>query len=180
MKTFKLIVVCLFVTVNSFAHISSSEKEALLALYNSTNGNEWNSTWDLNADIDTWYGVKVENNHIIEISLPFNNLQGTLPQEIGNLNLLRKLNLGFNKLQGTIPSTIQNLKELKSLELFMNQLEGSIPTELGTLKKLESLKLYSNKFSGNIPESLMGLTNLKELLLGSNFLTGTIPHQNMR
>ena len=90
MKTLKLLAICFFVTAYSFANISSTEKDALIALYNATKGTEWNATWDLNAPIDTWYGIKIEDNKIIEISLPFNNLQGELPEEIGNLMHLKK------------------------------------------------------------------------------------------
>ena len=107
--------------------------------YKATNGSQWNSTWNLEAPVNSWYGVKVENDKIVEINLQFNNLQGTLPQEIGNLIYLRKMNLGFNKLAGTLPSSIKNLKDLKNLELFMNGFDGAIPTELGELKNLETL-----------------------------------------
>ena len=109
MKTFTLMVVSFFITTLSFANISLNEKEALIALYKATNGSQWNSTWNLEAPVNSWYGVKVENDKIVEINLQFNNLQGTLPQEIGNLIYLRKMNLGFNKLAGTLPSSIKNL-----------------------------------------------------------------------
>jgi Leucine-rich repeat (LRR) protein len=171
MKTLKLILICFLVSAYAFADISSSEKEALIALYKSTNGTAWNSTWNLNNSVDTWHGVTIENDKVVEINLPFNNLEGVLPQEIGSLVYLRKVNLGFNKITGEIPKSLANLKDLTSLELFMNRFVGAIPSELGTLKKLESLKLYSNNLTGEIPASLMELTNLEELLLGSNFLT---------
>src|SRR6056300_191683 len=165
MKTFKLLVICFLISAYSFANVSQTEKSALIALYNSTNGANWNSTWDINASVDTWYGLKIEDNSVVEINLRFNNLSGNLPQEIGELTNLRKISLGFNKLTGEIPSSLQNLKSLVSLELFMNRFEGNIPSEIGTLKKLESLKLYSNQLTGAIPSSLLELTNLKELLL---------------
>jgi len=165
MKILNLLVVLFLVSAFSFANVSPKEKEALIALYNSTNGQSWNATWDINSSEDSWYGVKIERNQIVELNLQFNNLEGSLPEEIGNLVNLRKINLGFNKLQGKLPTSLSNLKELTSLELFMNNFEGTIPNELGELKKLEYLKLYSNQFSGEIPASLMELTDLKELLL---------------
>ena len=85
MKLLKLIVICFFITAYSFANVSSIEKEALIALYNSTNGSEWNSTWNLNAPVNSWNGIAIENDKVVEINLTFNNLQGALPQEIGNL-----------------------------------------------------------------------------------------------
>ena len=135
MKTLKLLAICFLVTAYSFANVSSTDKDALIALYNATNGAEWNSSWDLNASVDTWYGVKLENDRVVEINLQFNNLNGKLPQEIGSLTSLKTLNLGFNKLKGTLPSSLKNLKALTALELFMNGFEGDIPSELRRIKK---------------------------------------------
>ena len=175
MKALKLLFLSLLVSSFTFAEVSPNEKEALVALYNATNGSDWNATWNLNRPVKSWHGVTLENDHVVELTVQFNNLQGTLPSELGNLVYLRKINFGFNKLQGTIPNAIKNLQNLTSLELFMNRFEGTIPSELGELKKLEILKLYSNKFSGEFPQALLGLTNLRELLLGSNYLNGSIP-----
>ena len=88
MKTLKLTLLCLFVAVNSFASVSTSEKEALLALYNATKGDQWVNTWDLSTPINTWYGVTVEENQVVALNLEFNNLQGTLPEELGKLTHL--------------------------------------------------------------------------------------------
>ena len=163
MKIFKLILVCFFVTTYAFADIYPKEKRALETLYNTTRGDQWNVSWDMNDPVSKWHGVTLENNKVVEINLEFNNLEGQLPKEIGELVYLKRINLGFNKLEGALPTSLENLTELRSLELFMNHFEGHIPSELGNLKKLESLKLYSNKLTGEIPESLMGLKNLKEL-----------------
>ena len=140
MKILKLILVCFFVTAYAFADISPKEKEALVTLYNSTQGDRWNISWDINESVSTWHGVTIENNKVVEINLEFNNLEGELPNNIGDLVHLKEINLGFNKLNGILPVNLQSLTELRSLELFMNSLEGHIPSELGNLKKLESLK----------------------------------------
>ena len=114
MKTIKLtLVLCLF-SVFAFANISTQEKDALVAIYNATQGDNWTQSWDLNADVTAWQGLTIEDNKVVEINLQFNNLQGQLPQEIGNLTYLRKINLGFNKLTGSIPSSI------KLLPLYLN------------------------------------------------------------
>jgi len=172
MKNLNLTLIFLFASLLSFATISNTEKEALVALHTSTNGEQWTKKWDLTADVNSWYGVTIENDKIVELNLAFNNLNGTLPNELGNLVSLRKINLGFNKLSGELPNSLSNLKALTSIELFMNKLEGNIPLFLGELKNLEVLALYSNSFSGNIPSEIAALSNLKELELGSNFLTG--------
>jgi len=56
--------------------ISKSEKKALIALYNSTNGENWLHKWNLNEPVSKWYGVKIANNHVVEINLFRNNLRG--------------------------------------------------------------------------------------------------------
>ena len=123
MKTFKLTIACLFVTLFTFADVSISEKDALVAIYNSTQGNQWNNTWDINTSIENWYGVVVKDNKVVELNLQFNNLNGKLPSNIGDLAHLKKMNLGFNKLQGTLPASIGDISSLTSLELFMNKFE---------------------------------------------------------
>ena len=150
MKKLNYLILLFLVSAFSFANVSPKEKEALIALYNSTNGKDWNSAWDINASENTWYGVKIENNQIVELSLQFNNLDGNLPQEIGDLVNLRKINLGFNKLKGKLPTSISNLKELISLELFMNSFEGNIPTELGELKKLENKEVKIDELASTV------------------------------
>ncbi|OEJ99209.1 hypothetical protein A8C32_08550 [Flavivirga aquatica] len=178
MKTLKLLIICFFVTSYSFANISLEEKSALIALHNATNGDKWNSTWDFNTPIDTWHGVTVENDRIVEINLQFNNLNGQLPKEIGNLIHLRKINLGFNKLSGKIPPSLKNLKELISLELFINAFNGHIPSELGELKNLKYIRINNNnRLIKNTRESLIRLADLRELLLKSNFLIRKTPNE---
>ena len=92
MKTFKLTIILLFVTLFASADISTNERNALLALYNTTNGSEWVIKWDLNASINTWHGVVIENDKVIALDLSFNNLEGVLPIQIGDLESLKTLN----------------------------------------------------------------------------------------
>ena len=92
MKTIKLTLVCILSTLFAFANVSYSEKEALISIYNSTQGNHWNNTWDLESPIESWYGVTVEDGKVIELNLFMNNLQGNLPESIGQLVYLKKIN----------------------------------------------------------------------------------------
>ena len=82
----------------AYSQISDSEKNALLDLHKSTNGTNWNTSWDLTKDVSEWYGITIENNMVTEINLFMNNLTGPIPSTIGNLKSLRHLNLGFNKI----------------------------------------------------------------------------------
>ena len=64
------------------------ERDALIALYNSTDGANWihNDNWGTDLPLDEWYGVSIdERGHVYSIGLAANNLTGTIPESIGNL-----------------------------------------------------------------------------------------------
>jgi hypothetical protein len=70
--------------------ISSTECEALVALYNSTNGDNWriNSGWLETNTPCSWHGVTCSGGYVSRLSLSYNELSGTIPPELGNLNNL--------------------------------------------------------------------------------------------
>jgi len=155
--------------------IPAAERQALIALYYSTNGDAWtnNSGWKtppLHTDgfampgtEGSWFGVTVEDSpdsHVVSIVLYANNLAGNIPHEIGAFPYLRALQIFSNPLAGTLPPELGDLVSLKSLFLEGNQLSGSIPAELGTLANLEVLYLYQNKLTGPIPPELGNLGSL--------------------
>ncbi len=156
--------------------VSESDSLALVALYNSTNGDEWtrNDNW-LEEPVSSWYGVTVVNGRVNKIHLGNNNLEGNIPNQIGDLTGLTDLNLWRNKLFGNIPASIGNLTNLISLFLYSNDLEGAIPEQIGNLTNLILLFLYSNDLEGVIPEQIGNLTQLRGLNLFGNKLSGSIP-----
>jgi hypothetical protein len=128
-----------------------SSRDALVALYNSTKGDDWrdNTNWLIGDPCgDSWYEVYCNdaNTEIKEIYLGSNNLDGTLPAELGtgNLSGLEFLYLDRNKLTGNIPAELGNLSNLFDLWLHSNQLTGAIPLELGNLSNLGSISLRWN------------------------------------
>ncbi|MDH3369340.1 MAG: hypothetical protein OEO20_15965 [Gemmatimonadota bacterium] len=104
-----------------------------------------------------------------------NNLNGSIPPELGNLSNLRDLGIQVNQLSGPIPAELGNLKKLEVLLLNGNQLTGQIPAELGGLSALQDLNFSDNQLSGPIPAALGNLSNLWNLDLLSNQLSGPIP-----
>ena len=128
-----------------------TEREALIALFNATDGPNWqhNDNWASDAPIGQWYGVTVNSEgSVTKLTLDLNRLSGEIPPELGNLASLTILNLGSNRLSGKIPAQLGNLAILTWLNLGNNQLSEEIPPELGNLPGLDSLDLSGNRLSG--------------------------------
>lgn len=53
LKPIKLTLLFCLTSLMTYAHISTKEKNALLAIYNATQGDYWTQTWDLEADVST-------------------------------------------------------------------------------------------------------------------------------
>ncbi|KAF3793543.1 Receptor-like protein 12 [Nymphaea thermarum] len=87
------------------------------------------------------------------IDLSYNNFEGEIPKEIGDLNRLQALRISNNKLRGSLPKNFGGLRQLESLDLSHNYLSGEIPEELAELNFLEYLNLSYNNLSGRIPGS---------------------------
>ena len=155
------------------------DRAVLIALYEATGGDNWrnDTNWLISPySLDQWHGVETNGvGRVTSLDLSGNQLTGTIPETLGQLNNLQSLNLTDNELTGLIPETLGQLNNLQSLNLAYNELTGPIPEALGQLDNLESLNLDSNKLTGTIPEALGNLNNLKILDLSSNGLAGTIP-----
>ena len=153
------------------------EREALIALYKATNGDNWtnNTNWCSDKPISEWYGITANEGLVQVISLENNNLVGHLPGEIGKLTDLAGIFLGTNNLTGTIPEEFWNLKKMHILDLSQNNLTGFIPKEIENLSNLEWFKLFQNNFKGNIPEEIGHLDKLNILDFSDNKLNGNIP-----
>ena len=156
----------------------TADRAALVALYHATNGTHWHeqSNWNTTGSIRNWRGVSTNlAGFVTELSLPDNNLTGTLPPELGDLTQLRRLVLDANQLAGSIPPALGRLSQLTMLDLSRNRLTGTIPPELGSLSRLDSLLLYRNRLTGPIPADLEHLGSLGRLSLSSNRLSGPVP-----
>ena len=198
LKARSLIAIAVFVTLILLTWLTVSivraqdvatVHKALTALYKSTNGGGWynNSGWDTTAvpasrdEFNSWYGLKIDlfNNQITEFSLNLsnNNLNGTLPIELGLLSELNVFNIDENNLEEHIPSEIGNMTNLDTLWMNQNQFSGEIPPEIGNLINLKSLDLAINNLTGSIPVEIGNLTKMFELYLEGNNLNGEIPSE---
>ena len=160
----------------SFGGDILTDSLALVALYDSTDGANWTTKTGWKTDtLGAWYGITKSNGRVSEIKLDYNNLNGSIPSQIGDLENLTRLILDHNLLSDSIPPEIGNLSNLVYLRLNSNDLTGHIPPEIGNLTNLGQLYLGDNNLEGNIPNEIANLTNAWDLYLSQNSLTGPIP-----
>jgi Leucine-rich repeat (LRR) protein len=149
------------------AQTIEQDKDALIALFLSTNPNidnvdnfdpadiSWTryDNWlDDSVPLNDWYGIEVRDGRVYKIDLNSNNLLGSIPAEIGNLDALNTLNLRKNKLSGEVPTEVSEMTALVSLFLWDNQLSGPLPEDLSYLPNLRNVNLRNNDLT-----SLSGL-----------------------
>jgi len=180
MRTSALIVTLVLIPMSyAYAQIPTAERDALIALYNSADGDNWLQKTNWLGAVGTecaWFGVVCSGTtNVQQLSLVSNQLNGSIPSELEDLSSLTDLDLNSNLLSGSIPVELKNLANLSILNLSNNQLGGSIPPELGSLSSLTVLNLRANQLSGSIPPQLGDLSNLTLLNLRDNQLSGTIP-----
>jgi Leucine-rich repeat (LRR) protein len=162
---------------SAVSEIPAAECEALVALYESTDGPNWalKRGWLETAQPCGWAGIQCEEGHVTGLLMNYNDLRGPLPPELEQLPELRTVSLYFNYLSGSLPPELGRLAKLEILILHNNRLEGRIPPELGQLANLKQLDLESNRLSGPIPAELGQLAHLEHLNLKDNQLNGPIP-----
>ena len=159
--------------------VPDPQRDALVAFYNATNGASWtnNANWLSDKPLNQWHGVSTNGQgQVTHLQLRNNNLSGSLPTALGNLEALQVLSLDRNSIGGSLPTQLGNLSNLTRLALNRNQLTGAIPSELGNLSNLSIIGLARNQLTGALPASLGNLTGLTKLSLHDNTqLSGPLP-----
>ncbi|WP_405409990.1 T9SS type B sorting domain-containing protein [Maribacter sp. Asnod1-A12] len=173
------------------AQVTEDEKDALQAFYTATNGDTWGSQtdgipdndWDFSGDVSSdWYGITVDNGHVVEMDMNLinnantSNIQsGYIPDELADLEFLTTIDISASGLTGALPVSITTLPNLVYLNVWNNDLAGTIPIEITDMTQLSVLHLGDNNFTGTIYPEYGDLVNLTYLNLSDNDLTGTIP-----
>ena len=88
---------------------AETDREALVALYNATDGENWYRTynWLGDAPIGQWRGVTTNvYGRVAHLRVSDNGLSGEIPAELGSLSNLESLSLTDNDLSGCIPSSL--------------------------------------------------------------------------
>ena len=94
---------------------AETDREALVALYNATDGENWyrSDNWLSDAPLGEWYGVATDDAGRVTVLWPTaNDLSGEIPAELGSLSNLEWLFLADNKLSGEIPAELGSLSNL--------------------------------------------------------------------
>ena len=173
-----LTLVALCVATSLAPSSTAGERDALIALYHSTGGENWrvNTNWLSDKPLYTWHGVAQRGlgGPVWVLDLANNGLSGPIPAALGELTRLESLNLRDNDLSGSIPGELADLRYLWQLDLGQNKLSGPIPAELADLRSLLAIYLDGNELSGPIPAEL-GDIGLLEVALVQNQLSGCIP-----
>ena len=116
--------------VSPTAAPTTSDMDALVSLYNATNGPSWkhDTKWLSGEPLGIWYGVTTDDNsRVTELVLNRNGLSGKIPPELGNLSKLEKLDLGSNELTGSFPPELIKLQSLTYLDVGGTSLIGCLP-----------------------------------------------------
>ena len=94
----------------------ATDRAALMALYNSAGGANWTrkANWGSTLPLNDWEEVITDlNGRVVDLALGDNNLVGTLPAALGNLDQMYWLHLEDNQLSGSIPASLGDLTSLR-------------------------------------------------------------------
>ena len=144
---------------------AEADREALVAFYNATDGENWKWTgnWLSDAPIAYWHGVETDRDgrcHRVETRRKRDERGDTAgvgqPRQPDDAGHRQQPAEGRE-----IPPELGNLANLEELYLNDNQLSGEIPPELGNGSAgLEVLFIEGNQLSGCVPQPLKGQSYL--------------------
>ena len=124
---------------------------ALVALYNSTGGNNWINNWDLSMPIDSWYGVTLTTSGCVEkIELSNNNLIGSFPDL--RFDSLTVLNISQNSIRNLAELTgmpsLQNLNIANNFFTFDDLIPNESKAENYSYTPQKNVNLFFNRKDG--------------------------------
>ena len=116
-----VVLLCLAAGARAQQGSVATDKAALQALYDATNGAHWTdaTNWGTAQALSTWHGVTTNGDgRVTRLELQENGLNGTLPTELENLTHLESLLLDRNyALMGPLPAGLRELSALAAVDL---------------------------------------------------------------
>ncbi|CAN1344609.1 Receptor-like protein EIX2 [Linum perenne] len=131
-----------------------------------------------NGSIPDWL---FQFHHLEDLDVFHNELDGTVPNGIGNLTSLTILDLSFNyNLKGGVTESFKSLCHLKSLYLTYMKLQQSVSEVLRILEEcpassLEVLYLDSCQLHGQLTDQIQKFKRLNRLSIRNNSISGPLP-----
>ncbi|CAN6709894.1 unnamed protein product [Malus baccata var. baccata] len=170
-------VLFLFFVLSTFISTNHACKEAdhnsLLSSFDiSSSRLNWSS-----SDCCHWEGIACDaDGRVTHVSLPSNQLQGSISLSLGSLTHLSHLNLSHNLLSSPLEAGLfLSWSCLEILDLSYNILSGELPLFLSS-SYIQIVDLSNNQFNATIPSSfLQHAWNLSSLNVSNNHFTGQIP-----
>lgn len=161
------------------------ERAVLEEWYRDCGGENWNhhENWCSDKPMGEWEGVYTNyGGHVWWISLPRNNMDGKLPEEIWGLRHLEHLYIPGNNLEIRIPDDPDKLSSSFtdvtignfSNAVGKNHLVGGLPHSMAKFVNLVSFFAPCMEITGAIPDEIWSLPNLTYLGLGYNHLEGVL------
>ena len=155
------------------------ERDALIAIYNALDGDNWinNTNWCSDKPVGEWYGVYTSDSNefcgnVVRLDLYFNNANGAIPAEIETLKYLEYLRIGDTYIS-EIPKEIGNLTNLYYLDIGGHDVKTT-PKEIDNLVNLSYLSLWGENVVDFQP-TLSTLVNLTSVDISINNGTGFVP-----
>ncbi|XP_040368243.1 receptor-like protein EIX2 isoform X2 [Rosa chinensis] len=113
-----------------------------------------------------------------ELDLSINQLNGSVPESVGQLSSLEFLSLGGNSFTGVITeSHFLNLSRLQILELSGNRFSINLSSDWNPPFQLGLLGMSSCKVGPAFPKWILTQTNLTLLYLSNAGLSGSLPNK---
>ncbi|KAI8566731.1 hypothetical protein RHMOL_Rhmol02G0064800 [Rhododendron molle] len=152
-------------------------------IFSQTNGNSSASS------PCNWVGISCNTaGNVTGLNLSYTGLQGTLDHlDFSFFPLLLRLDLKVNQLNGTIPTNIGLLSNLMYIDLSTNSLSGTIPLSIANLTRVVELGFSQNLITGHLDPRLFsdrgssqaktGLLSIQRLLLTYTLLGGPLPSE---
>ena len=182
------------IPANAQSGSAATDRAALVALYDATDGPNWTNTknWLSDKPLHSWYGVTTDDTgRVTTLDLAGIGLEGALlrnlrvrDRDLGTPDNLSDPDRDYNEPNRQIPQRIPpelgGLTNLHRLDLSGNHLTGQIPSQLANLANLEHLDLSDNRLTGQIPSEIGNLANLKYLDLTSPDSDRSLPRSQPR